>query len=181
MTFLFPVQRIIGRIQVQDDFFRRFLVCLEEDVNQQAVHRSVIQHDLLVAFLLTGRLPSQFQSVQGALSRQSRLPEIWLVDQHSQQGIVPQLLVIVQIFVSQGQTIDSLCHQFLHRMIDQIRIPIIGEASSELAENPHPLLDLPQKQTSAITGDRSAVELRPDLATFLGSEIRSQPGYTLWS
>ena len=166
VTFLLPVQRIIGRIQVQDDFLGRFLVCLEEDVNQQVVHRSVIQHDLLIALLLTGRLPGQFQPVQGALSRQSRLPEIRLVDQHSQQGIVPQLLVIVQVFIFQGQTIDSLCHQFLHRMIDQIRRPIIGEAGSELAENPRPLLDLPQKQTSAIAGDRAAVELRPNRAIF---------------
>src|SRR5260370_3779138 len=76
--------------------------------------------------------------------------------------------MIVQIFISQGQTIASLCYQLLHRMFDQIGIPIISEARSKLAEDPDPLLDLPQEQTTAITGDRSAVELRADLAALLG-------------
>jgi len=72
--------------------------------------------------------------------------------------------VIVQIFVSQSQTIDSLGHQLLYRVLDQFRIPIIGEAGSKLMEHPDALLDLPQQQTTAITSDRSAVKLRPNLA-----------------
>jgi len=56
--------------------------------------------------------------------------------------------VIVQIFVSQSQTIDSLGHQLLHRVLDQIRIPIIAEAGSKLMEDPDALLDLPQQQTT---------------------------------
>src|SRR5215472_7010640 len=36
------------------------------------------------------------------------------LDQHRQQRIVPQLPIIVQIFVSQGQTVDSLGHQLFH-------------------------------------------------------------------
>src|SRR3979490_991515 len=91
-----------------------------------------------------------------------------LLDQHRQQGIVSQFLMIVQIFVSQGQTIDSLGHQLLHRMLDQIGIPIISEAGGKLAEDPDALLDLPQEQPPAVTGDRSAVELRADLASLLG-------------
>jgi hypothetical protein len=53
-------------------------------------------------------------------------------------------------------------------VFDQIRIPIIGEASGKLAQNPNPFLDLPQQQSTAVAGDRSAVKLRPDLASFLG-------------
>ena len=93
---------------------------------------------------------------------------ICLLNQHRQQGIVPQLLVIVQIFVSQGQTIDSLSHHLHHLVFDQIGIPIIGKAGGKLAEDPDALLDLPQEQTTAITGDRSTVELRPNLAALLG-------------
>jgi hypothetical protein len=51
-------------------------------------------------------------------------------------------------------------------VFDQIGIPIISEAGGKLAEDPDALLDLPQQQTTAVTGDRSAVELRPDLAAF---------------
>jgi hypothetical protein len=53
-------------------------------------------------------------------------------------------------------------------MFDQIGIPIIGEAGGKLAEDPNALLDLPQEQTTTIAGDRSTVELRPDLASLFG-------------
>ena len=71
--------------------------------------------------------------------------------------------MVVQIFIAQGQTIDSLGYQLLYRMFDQIGIPIIGEAAGKLVEDPDALLDLPQEQTTAVTADRSTVELRADL------------------
>jgi len=98
--FLLPVQRIVGSVQVQDDFLRRFLVGFQEDLHQQAVHGSVIQHDLFVALPPTGRLSGQFQSIQGTFSRQCFLTGIRFLHQYRQQWILPQLLVIVQIFVS---------------------------------------------------------------------------------
>jgi len=52
-------------------------------------------------------------------------------------------------------------------MFDQIGIPIIGEAGGKLVEDPNALLDLPQQQTTAVAGDRPAIELRPDLASLL--------------
>jgi hypothetical protein len=57
-------------------------------------------------------------------------------------------------------------------VFDQIRIPIISEASGKLAEDPDALLDLSKEQTTAITGDRSTVELRPDLASLLGMKSK---------
>jgi hypothetical protein len=53
-------------------------------------------------------------------------------------------------------------------VFDQIGISIISEAGGKLAENPDPFLDLPQQQTTAVTGDRSTIELRSDLASLLG-------------
>jgi len=52
-------------------------------------------------------------------------------------------------------------------MFDQIGIPIVGEAGGKLVEDPNALLDLPQQQTTAVAGDRPAIELRPDLASLL--------------
>ncbi len=54
--------------------------------------------------------------------------------------------------------------QLLYRVLDQIRIPIIGEAGSKLMQDPDALLDLSQQQTTAITSNRSTIELRADLA-----------------
>jgi hypothetical protein len=42
---------------------------LQENFHQQAVHGPVIQHNLFVTLFRTGRLPGQFQPVEGALSR----------------------------------------------------------------------------------------------------------------
>ena len=52
-------------------------------------------------------------------------------------------------------------------MLDQIGIPIIGEAGGKLVEDPNALLDLPQQQTTAVTGHCPAIELRPDVASLL--------------
>ena len=57
----------------------------------------------------------------------------------------PAWTTCTQIFISQGQTIDSLGHQLLHRVLDQIRIPIISETSGKLLEDRDALLDLPQQ------------------------------------
>ena len=90
--------------------------------------------------------------------------------------------MVVQIFIAQGQTIDSLGYQLLYRMFDQIGIPIIGEASGKLVEDPDALLNLPQQQTTAVATDRSAVELRAlESLDVLGDEIPRQAGYTLCS
>jgi hypothetical protein len=44
------------------------------------------------------------------------------------------------------------------------------------AEDPDALLDLPQEQPTAVTGDRSAVELRTDLASLLGMKSEDKLG-----
>jgi hypothetical protein len=50
-------------------------------------------------------------------------------------------------------------------VLEQIRIPIIRKAGGKLAEDAGALLDLPQQQATAVTADRSTVELRADLAS----------------
>jgi hypothetical protein len=64
-------------------------------------------------------------------------------------------------------------------VFDQIRIPIIREAGGKLVEDPDPFLDLAQEQTTAVAGDRSAVKLCPDLASFLGMKSEDKL-VTLW-
>jgi hypothetical protein len=66
---LLPAHRIVSGIQVYDDFLRLFPMELGGKYPLQLVHGSVMQHDLFVALLPTGRLLGQFQPVQGALSR----------------------------------------------------------------------------------------------------------------
>jgi hypothetical protein len=53
-------------------------------------------------------------------------------------------------------------------MIDQLGIPIIGEAIGTLVEDPDALFNLPQEQPTAVTGDGATVEFRADLASLQG-------------
>jgi hypothetical protein len=59
-------------------------------------------------------------------------------------------------------------------MFDQMGIPIIGEAGGKLVEDPDTLFDLPQEQTTAVTGDRSTVKLRPNLTSLLGMKSKDK-------
>jgi Family of unknown function (DUF6788) len=70
-SFLLPVQRIVGSVQIQNVFLRRSLMGFQEDLHQQAVHGCVIQHDLFVALPPTGGLARQFQSIQSTFPRRS--------------------------------------------------------------------------------------------------------------
>ena len=96
-----------------------------------------------------------------------------------QLSLRPNWTCLELVAVSQGQTIDSLGHHLLHLVFDQIGIPIIGEAGGKLTEDPNPLLDLSQKQTTAIATDRPTVELGPNLASLLGMKSEDKL-VTLW-
>ena len=105
-SFLVPVKRIVGGIQIQDDLFRCLPMRGQEYLHEQPVHRCVVRCDFLVASLGIGRLRGQFQTVQRAFSRQYLFLGIRLLYQHRQQRVLPQLLVIIEIFVTEGQAID---------------------------------------------------------------------------
>jgi hypothetical protein len=44
-TFLVPVQRIVGGIQIENDLLRRALVCLQEQIDEQPLDRSRVMAD----------------------------------------------------------------------------------------------------------------------------------------
>jgi len=96
-------------------------------------------------------------------ARQPFPARIPFLHQHRQQGIVAQLLVVVQVFISQSQSVHPLGHQFFQPVLDSFPSAMIAETSRELTDHPHPLLHFPQQQTTPVTADRSALELRPHL------------------
>jgi hypothetical protein len=59
-----------------------------------------------------------------------------------------------------------LRYQLLNAVLNEIRIPVIPEASRKLAHDLDALLNLTQQQTTAFAGDGSTVELGPNLSMF---------------
>ena len=70
--FLRPVDRIIGRIEIQDARDRWCRVRLHKPVDEQAIHGVVIDRDLLVARRVRHGRAGQFQPIERALAGATR-------------------------------------------------------------------------------------------------------------
>lgn len=85
-----------------------------------------------------------------------------------QQRIVAELVVVVQVFVAQGQAHHPLEEEFLHSEFELLFIPMIGEAVGELADDAEPLFDLAEQQSAGVGGDHAAIEIGDDFSASVG-------------
>jgi hypothetical protein len=81
---------------------------------------------------------------------------------------MPELLVVVEILVAEGQGHDPLEEEFEGGEFELFFIPMIGEAASELADDAEAFFNLPEEQSASIGGDGSAVELGDDFSAVVG-------------
>ena len=133
------------------------------EVEQHGLQRVRIMADPVVAarFATRGRV---FKPVQGALPRQRRtvLPmSIELAGEQRQNRVVPQLVVVVEVFVSQGDAHDALPHQRPDRVFRETGIAVVGEATCHLVQEPRRTVDLAEQQHSGVRGDRLRRRTRP--------------------
>src|SRR5439155_286619 len=94
--------------------------------------------------------------------------------QHSQQRVLPQLLMIIQILVSQRQTVDPLRQQLLHRMLHKNRVAPIQKALGQPRQQVQPPVGLPQQQPTAVSGQRSSIETGYYLAGKMVSKLEGR-------
>jgi len=96
--FLLAVQGVGGRVQVQQDLWRGFPVGGEKHLDQHPIHRRRLQRDLLVAFVCVDFRRGELPTLQRALARPglarvalappTLAPQVRLLDQHPQPGMV---------------------------------------------------------------------------------------------
>jgi hypothetical protein len=159
-AFLVPVQRIVRRIQIQPDFFRRLLVRFQKQIHQQPIKRIRIRRNPLVAILGSRIRCAKLQPIERARTRQRKAPvpsllpslarQISLACQQRQHAVRAQGIVIVQIFIAQRQTINTLRHQLMHAVLDALRIAVIGETRRQPIQRSHTLINLTQQQAAAV-------------------------------
>ena len=153
----------------------------QERLHEERVDVAMPGDDLLVAALGVGPHRRQFQAIERALARQ-RLASILaaatvlagrigLAHQHRQERIVAQGVVVVEVFVAQGQGEDPLGDQFVDGVLDQLGIAVVGEAGGESPENAGLGLHLPQQQAAGVRSDGPAVESGGDRPAAQGLEI----------
>ena len=78
---------------------------------------------------------------------------------HDHRQIGTQLIVIVQVFVSQTNPAHPLRYQTFHQMLDESRISMVGKARFKLPKDSGPLLHFAQPKSTGICGDISTIKM----------------------
>jgi hypothetical protein len=170
--FLMPVQRIVGGVEIERDLRRRRRMGVEKQIDKQPLDRRRVVADLVVAGRL---LPAQFQPVERRFPGQWRTvgaPCFEPAAQHRHHRVMPQLVVVDQILVTQGNPEHPLTHQARHLVDHQLGRTVIGEASGKAFDQ----VDLPisgaQQQRPSLRGHRPAIERSHYLAPFDGCKAK---------
>jgi hypothetical protein len=109
------------------------------------------------------RSPAQLQPVQRALARHRRAvlaSRCKLACQNRKQRIVPKMVMVVEVLVTQRQSKHSLPHQRADLVLDQRRRSPIHKAAREPLDQADRPIRHPQQQAAAIRRNRPAVERR---------------------
>jgi hypothetical protein len=178
-TQLMAVDWVVGGVDIEHDLRRRFGVSLEEQLHEQPFDISRAACNLLVAAVLVRADGGQLKAIESALARQWLAPVplplpgltsgIDLANDRGEQGIAPEVVVIVEVFVSQRQGVDTLGHKFLDRVFNQVGITMVGETGGELPDDGREFFSLAEQQGSTVGRNVTAIEGGRD---FAGTESR---------
>jgi hypothetical protein len=122
------MQRVIGRIQIENDLLGRACMRLKEHVEQEIPDRHRIVADLVVARRLQF---AQFQPVQRRLAGDRgaiRAPRCELACQHRHHRITTQFIVVVEILVAKRNREHPLANQGRDLVLDPLRTPLVVKA-----------------------------------------------------
>jgi hypothetical protein len=155
----------------------------EEKVRQQRLHLAQVGRDLFVAAVFVGPRRRQLKPIERAFSGQrfAAIPfsgtilsgGIVFSGEHGHQRIVPQLVVVDEVFVAQREAVNSLGDQFGDGVFDEFRVTVIGKALGESRNDPRFRLDFPQQQATGIGSDVSAIENPDEFPLFEGLKTES--------
>ncbi len=169
---LLAVQRIIGRIEVENDLPRCALMRLHKQVDQKILDGHRIVADLVVARRLQ---LAQLQPVQRRLAGNRRAiltPRYELARQYRHHRIVPQFVVVVEILVAERDPEHALTHQGRDFVLDPFMTPLVVKARRKPVHHSDRSIGRSQQQCSCVGGDQPAIECRFHTATFHGSKIK---------
>ena len=172
--FLMAVQRVVGGVEIEHDALGLARLRLNVEIGQQPLHRARVENDLLVTALRAGVGRGPFEAVEGALAGAGVAAvlgsaalfafEVLLAAEQGQQRVGTQLIVIVEVLVTQRQPVDALGDQLAHAVFDLPGLAMIAETVGELPHDAGALFGLAQQRRAAVGGDRAAVETGHHLA-----------------
>ncbi len=187
---LMAVDRIVGGVKIEHDSFGA-----DGAVPRKSPQRPPRWHGYRPRFSYSGspHRPDwrQFQPIQRALARQ-RLAAIFgtttilagrigLSHQDGQERVMAESVVVVEVFVAQGQSGGWLGQQLVDGVFDQFGIAVVGETGGQPTDDAGLGLDLPQEESAGVRGNGPAIESGGDFPVSQGLEIKLAPRYTLLS
>ena len=173
-ALLVAVQRIVGGVEIEDDPLGRRLVRLEEQRDEQALDGSPIMPDLVIT---RGSGWRMFEPVQRAFAGQrgaSLAPGGELAGKGRQDRIVPQLIVIDQVFVAERDAEQPLRHHGLDCVLDLDLGTPVGKAGSEPGHQAKRTIGRAEQQRTGVRGDRAAIKPGSDPTAFAANPNRSR-------
>ena len=144
------MQRVVGRVEVENDLSGRPCVRLEEEIDEQGFDRRRVVADLVIA---RGDLARQLQPVERRLARRRRAvaaPSLQLARQHRHQRVVPKLVVIVEVFVAERDAEHALPDERGDRVLDEPWVPRVAETSREPPNQIQTLVRRAQQQAACV-------------------------------
>jgi predicted nucleic acid-binding protein len=150
---------------------------LQEQRHEQVLDPAHIMADLVVAArgkagACLGRV---LQPIERALARHRRAgppPRLQLASQNRHDGIVAQLIVVVEILVAERQAEHALADQRGDRVLDLLGITRITEAGGKAIDQTDRRVRRPQQQCTGIRRDQPAVERTHNPTPVNGSEVQ---------
>ncbi len=127
-SLLLTVQRIIGRIRIENDLLGRAFMRFQKQVDQKSPDCHRIVADLVVARRLQF---AQFQPVQRRLAgdrRAIRASRCELARQHRHHRIVAQFVVVVDVLIAERDGEHPLADQGGDLVLDPFRTPLVVKA-----------------------------------------------------
>ena len=110
-AFLMTVQRIVGRIQIENDLLRSTTMRRQEHIDKQPLDRRRIVADLVIPRRLT---TAQLQPVQRRFPRQWRAIRplgLQLARQNRQHRIMSEFIEIIEVLIAQRDANDPLLYR----------------------------------------------------------------------
>src|SRR5262249_49932538 len=89
---------------------------------------------------------------------------IVLADEDGEQGVVAELVMVVEVLVAQAQAEDALLEEVRQGVLDLVGVAVVPEAAGQLVEEVEPGLEFAEEQPAGIGGDGGAVEAGDDVA-----------------
>jgi hypothetical protein len=172
------MQRVVGGVEVENDLFGHRLVRLEEELDEQALDRCRVMVDLVVAARCRRRV---LEPVQGALASERRpvlAPGLELAGEGREHPVVPQLVMVDDVLISQRNAEHPLGHHRRNAVLDLGLDPTVIEAAGEPSHQTDRPIGGAEQQRPGVRGGIPAVE-GGDHLTALDDFITEQVSATL--